>query len=187
MGGIESGCAPDNMVVGSFFRKPLGVFAAALVVGSALLTVGMSAFGGTSGSSYRPPTPLTPAQFRRAGERIGMSVCLQLKPIVNKKPRNLRQVARGMRGITAIFDGLRVKLYRLVPPPSAAASFQRLRRNFDALDGAFRRLDHLAATRQWRRFVLLARSKWFKDIARRFGPIKKVGKLQCIPPGQTVT
>jgi hypothetical protein len=188
MGGIAEGRVPENLVVGSFFRKPLGVFAATLVVGCALLAVGMAAFGGTSGtsSSYHPPTPLTPAQFRKAGERIGMSVCLQLKPIVNKKPRNLREVARGMRGITAIFDGLRMKLYGLVPPASAAASFQRLRKNFDALDGAFRRLDHLAATRQWRRFVLLARSKWFKDIARRFGPIKKVGKLQCGQPG-TIT
>ena len=186
MRGIESGHLPDNVVMGSFLRRPLGVFSAALVVGAALLTVGMTAFGGTSGSSYHSPTPLTREQFRRAGERIGLSVCLQLKPIVNRKPRTLREFTRGVRRITAIFDGLQVKLYGLVPPPSMAASFQRLRNDFDALIGAVHRLDHLAETRQWRRFVLLARSKWFKDIARRFGPIKHVGKLRCGRPSYTI-
>jgi hypothetical protein len=50
--------------------------------GLPLLAVGITAFGGKSGNPYHAPKALTPAQFRRAGERIGRSICLQLKPIV---------------------------------------------------------------------------------------------------------
>ena len=168
--------------MGSFLRKPLGMFVAVLVVGLALLAVGMTAFGGTSGSTagspYHPPKPLTPAQFRRAGDRIGLSLCLRLQPIVNKKPRNLREVRRGIRRIDAIFNRARTELYELVPPRSEAAAFRRLRSNLDDFDLVLHRLDHLAETGQWRRFVLLARSRQFRDIVRRFGPIH-TGKLRC--------
>ena len=178
---------PDNLVMGSFLRRPLGAFVATLVVGSALLAVGMTAFGGTSGgASYHAGRPLTRAQFRRAGERIGRSMCLQLKPIVNKKPRTLREFTRGIRRIDSIFNRLRTKMYGLVPPPSAAASFQRLRSNLNAFDSVLHRLDHMAETRQWRRFVLLARSRWFKHIVERFGPIH-TGKLRCGQPSRTIT
>lgn len=174
--------------MGSFFRRPLGAFATVLAVGFAVIAVGMTAFGGGASGGrgpYHSAKALTPAQFRRAGDRIGLSFCLPLKPIVNRKPRTLREFRRNIRRITAIFDGLRTKLYGLVPPSSEAASFQRLRSNFDAFDHALHRLDHLAETRQWRRFVLLARSRWFRDIARRFGPIKK-GRLRCGRAGHTI-
>jgi hypothetical protein len=174
--------------VGSFFRRPLGAFVATLVVGSAVLAVGMTAFGGTSGapSSYHAAKPLTRAQFRRAGVRIGRSICLQLRPIVNKKPRTLREFTTGIRRIDAIFNRLRTEMYGLVPPPSAAASFQGLRRNLNAFGSVLHRLDHMAQTRQWWRFVLLARSRWFRHIVRRFGPIK-TGKLRCGQASRTIT
>jgi hypothetical protein len=83
-----------------------------------------------------------------------------------------------MKRITAIFDRLTRDLDGLVPPPSAAASTLRLRRNMGVADGAMHRAAHLAETHQWRRFVLLVRSKWFKDIGKRFGPVMK-GDLRC--------
>jgi hypothetical protein len=171
--------------MGSFFRRPLGACIATLAIGFILIAVGMKATGGTSGSLSRAARPLTRAQFRRAGERIGRSICLQLKPIVNKKPRTLREFTRGIRRIDTIFSRLRAEMYGLVPPPSAATSFQRLRSNLDAFDLVLHRLDHMAQTRQWRRFVLLARSRWFKKIVRRFGPVKK-GGLHCGQPSHTL-
>ena len=178
MGGSWTGGTPDNLGMGSFLRKPLGLFAAIVVVGVVLIVAAMTAFGGTSGPPDYSPKPLTPAQFRLAGEHIGRSICLQLKPIVNKKPRSLREVATGMRRISAVFDRLTRGIDGLVPPPSVAAKILRLRRNLALLDGAIHRAAHLAETHQWRRFVLFVRSPWFKRLGRRFGPVQK-GKLRC--------
>lgn len=179
MGGSRTGLAPDNRTVASFFRKPLGVFTAVVVVGLVLILAGMSAFGGTSGpAAGSTPKLLTPAQFRQAGEHIGRSICLQLKPIVNKKPHSLRDVSSGMRRISAVFDRLTRAINRLLPPPSAQAQIQHLRTNLGVADGAIRRAAHLAETHQWRRFVLFVRSPYFKRIGRRFGPVHK-GKLRC--------
>ena len=169
--------------MGSFFRKPLGVFVAILVVGFVCIGLGMTALGGTSGSPDRPPEPLTRAQFQRVGDRLGRSLCLQLKPIVNKKPHSLRQLTSGIRRISAIFDRFRIRLYALIPPPARARAFYRLRNKLDAADNAMDHADHLAETRQWRRFVLYVRSKQFKDIGRRLGPAD--GKLRCGQGGHT--
>jgi hypothetical protein len=179
MRGSSTGRRPDIRFVASFFRKPLVAFTAVVVVGLALIFAAMTAFGGTS-ATRSPATPkiLTPAQFRQAGERIGRSVCLQLKPIVNKKPHSLREVSSGMRRITAVFDRMTREINRLLPPPSAAPFIQRLRSNLDVADGAMRRAAHLAETHQWRRFVLFVRSPYFKNIGKRFGPAHK-GKLRC--------
>jgi hypothetical protein len=168
---------PDNVGMGSFFRNPLGLFATSLAVGFALLAVGMAAFGGTSGSPYHPPKPLTLAQYRRVGARLGRSMCLQLRPIVNKKPRSLRQLRSGIGRITAIFDRFRMRLYAVVPPPSRARSFHRLRNHLDAVVYAFHRADHLAETGQWRGFVLFVRSRSFKDLFKSVGSAK--GPLRC--------
>jgi hypothetical protein len=179
MRGSSTDCTPDMRFVASFFRKPLVAFTAVVVVGFALIFASMTAFGGTS-ATRSPATPkiLTPAQFRQAGERIGRSVCLQLKPILNKKPHSLREVASGMRRISAVFDRLTTAIDRLLPPPAAAPLILRLRKNLGVADGAMRRAAHLAETHQWRRFVLFVRSPYFKNIGKRFGPVHK-GKLRC--------
>jgi hypothetical protein len=178
MGGSGTGHVPDNVVMGSFFRKPLGLFAAIVVVGLVLIVAAMTAFGGTSGHPDYAPKPLTPAQFRQASERIGRSICLQLKPIVNKKPHTLREVASTIGRISTVFDRFTRDFDGLVPPPAAARLILRLRRNLGVLDGAVHRAAHLAETHQWRRLVLFVRSPYFKKIGKRFGPAKK-GKLRC--------
>jgi hypothetical protein len=166
--------------MGSFLRKPLGAFVATLVIGAALLGVGMTAFGGTSGSPYYGPKPLTPAQFRHAGLRFCLAYRPQLLGIANmKKPKNLREVAKDSRKITALTDSMTGFLDRVLPPRSAAASYRRVLFKFHKLDHAIDRLNHLAQTRQWGQLVLLVRSKWWKNIGKLFG---KPTNPKHIPP-----
>ena len=151
------------MAVGSLLRKPLGLFAAVVVVGLILIGVGMTAFGGTPSAAERSATPLTPMQFAHANERICLSVRHQLRSLVaGGKPHNLRQVTTYLRRGTAIVDQLRSQYYRLIPPPAAVPSFRRLLGKLDAEDSTLNRLNHMSETRQWRRFVLLTRTPWFK-------------------------
>lgn len=170
----------DNVVVGSFFRRPLGVFTAVLVVGLVVIAAAMSAFGGTSGGSYQVAGPLSPAQFRRASVRICLSFrSLDKAIIANGKVRNLREATRFFHKFTPRFDHLTADVDGLVPPASAAASFRRLRTNLDAANRALDRLDHLAETHQWRRFVLFARSRSYKNTFKRLGPPTKLRDITC--------
>jgi hypothetical protein len=173
----------DNTVMGSFFRSPLGLFVATLAVGGILLAAGMTAFGGTSGrtagSVPPPPKPLSPAQFNRAGEHICVSLRSQLVWLAHHKPKNLRQVTSYMSRATSIFDRLTADVDGIVPPPAAAASFRHLRANLGVADRALHRLNHLTETHQWRRVVLLVRSRWWKNIGERFGPPTKVKDIHC--------
>jgi hypothetical protein len=181
-----TGRVPDNLGMGSFLRRPLGAFIATLVVGSAILAVGMKAFGGTSGVPYPSAKPLTLKQFNRAGMQMCLSLRPQLEWVIHmKKPRNLREVTRDSRRLSAIADRMTADLHELIPPPSLAARYQRMVRKFDTLDHAIRRLDHLAETRQWRRFVLLVRSRWWKHIGRLFGPPRQVRHIRCGGAGNT--
>jgi hypothetical protein len=167
--------------VGSFLRRPLGLFAAILVVGFIVIAVGMKATGGRSGLP-QADRPLTPAQFSRAGLHICLSIRAQLKALAAEgKPRNLRQVTRFSRKLRSLIDRVTTELNGLIPPPAAAASFRRMRLNIDVFDGAVHRLDHLAQTHQWRRLVLLVRSPWWKNIEKRFGPPTKLGHMHCGP------
>lgn len=185
MGGSPMCRAPDNPIVGSFLRKPLGLFAATLVVGFAVMAVGMEAFGGGSGGAApppRPPVPLTKAQFKRAGVRICLSLRPQLTWVVGlpkHKPRNLREVTSDSRRLTSIVDRLTTDLNGLVPPRSVAARYQHLLRKFDTLDRALHRFNHLAETHQWRQLALLARSRWWKNLGKLFGPPRTSGPIRC--------
>src|SRR6478752_4534739 len=165
--------------MGSFFRRPLGAFVATLVVGSALLAVGLKAYGGTSGVPYPSAKPLTREQFNRAGVQMCLSLRPQLEWVMHmKKPRNLREVTTDSRWLTSITDRMTTDLHGLIPPPSLAVRYHRVLRKFDTLDHAVRRLNHLAETRQWRRFVLLIRSRWWKNIGKLFGPPRKVRHIR---------
>jgi len=164
--------------MGSFFRSPLGVFTAIMVVGLAVIAGGMKAFGGTSTSPYHAPAPLTTAQFKREGAQLGRSLCVQLKPVVNKKPHSLKEFAAGIREVDAAFDRLRAGLARMVPPPSRARHFFRFRNKVDGAVSAMDHANHLAETHQWRSLVLFVRSKSFKKINKQFGGGRK-GKLSC--------
>ena len=170
--------------MGSFFRKPLGLFVAIVVVGLVLIAGGMKALGGTSDGAPHPATPLTPAQFKRASLHFCLSVRAEVKAIIARgKPRNLREATADIRDYTRFMDRMTAELNALVPPPAAAASFGRERRKLDAFDGAMHRLDHLAETRQWRRFVFLVRSKWWKGLVKGFGPSTNPKHMRCSPAG----
>lgn len=152
--------------MGSLLRRPLVLFAAILLVGLAVLAIGMKATGGNPGLPNAKP--LSPRQFRRANQHICLFVRGQLESLVARgKPRNLRQAATYLRRAVSIFDQLRTDYYGLVPPRSDAAAFRRLLRHLDVADRAMHRLNHLSETRQWRSLVLLVRSRWFRNI---FGP-----------------
>jgi hypothetical protein len=179
---------PDNVVVASFLRKPLGLLAATLAVGLAVIGAGMTVFGGTSGSGPNPPppnlpAPVTQAQFKRAAMRICLSARALDKSIITAgKPRNLREAARYFRRFTPRFDQLTRDVDALTPPPSAtaeAAALRRLRGKLHRFDRALDRLDHFAETRQWRMFVLLARSPGFKHLVRQFGSSRKLRDIHC--------
>jgi hypothetical protein len=187
--------ASPNLMMGSFFRNPLGLFTAIVVVGLILIVAGMSAFGGTSsgtpggasggpaGGPYHGATPLSPAQFRRAGVRICLSFRSLDKAIhANGKPHSLRETTRFFRIYTPTFDRLTREVDELIPPPSAvraAATLRRLRSKLDRFDRAMDHLDHFAETGQWRQFVLLARSRSFKDLLKGFGHPKKLRDIHC--------
>lgn len=160
-------------------RKPLGAFFATLVVGAALLGVGMTAFGGTSGN--HGPTPLTQAQFVRLGTRMCVSLRQQLKAVTVARPSNLRQAARPVRRTISMFDGLLTTLYGLLPPPSADAPFRHLLGNLETADHALHRLDHLAETQQPQRAAVLVRSRWWQGVGRR---LRSAAKPKAIPCGR---
>jgi hypothetical protein len=174
------------VVVGSFFRNPLALFATVLVVGVALIVGGMKAFGGASSAPTSAANPLSPGQFARANEHICLSLRQELKSLVaSGKPKSLRQAITYIRRGTTIFDHLRTEYYNLIPPPSDRGQFRRLLTRLNVMDVAMHRLDHLAETHQWARFVFLARSRWFKKVFRHSGPPTKL-KNMCRPVGQTL-
>jgi hypothetical protein len=167
------------MVVLAFLRRPLGLFAAIVVVGLIVIAVGMTAFGGTSGGSSYSVTALSPAQFARAGEHACLSLRRQLKPVVGKERRSLRARAQSIRLITATFDRLTADLYGVVAPASDAASFRRLLASLKAADLGLHRLDHFAGTGQWQSAAVFVRSTEWKDIGKQLGPPAKRVDLRC--------
>ena len=173
---------PDNVVVGSFFRKPLGLSVAIVVVGLIVIAVGMTAFGGTSSTSagsYHAPKPLTPAQFRRAGVRLCLSARSLARAVeANGKVHSLREARGFFRKFTPRFDRLIAEFDGLVPPRSFAAPYRRMLRRLDAVSRDMDQLDHFAETGQWRRFVLFVRSTFRKDI-KRLGPPTKLRDIHC--------
>jgi hypothetical protein len=183
MGETGPARVPEYMVMASFFRSPLGILVAVLVVGLAVIALGMKAFGGTPGDTFGglppPPTPLSRAQFKRAGQRICLSLRPQLRWLANNKPRKLRQLPNYIARDTSIVDRLTAELDRLVPPPSAAASFRHLRRNLGVVDRAMHRLNHLTQTHQWRRGYLLVHSRWWKKMEKRLGPYRPLKDIRC--------
>ena len=179
---------PDNVFVGSFLRKPLGLFAATLVVGFAVIAVGMMALGGTSGSAGPSPTPQLPAAVEKARfQHAAMHICLSSRSLVKGviargKPHSLREATSDFHWMTPRFDSLTREVDALVLPTAAgktAAALERLRRKLDQFDRALDHLDHFAETRQWRRFVLLARSPGFRRLGNQFGSHRKLRNIRC--------
>jgi hypothetical protein len=179
MGGSTPSRLPDNIFVASFFRKPLGLFSAIVVVGLVLIVAAMSAFGGTSKPPDYAPKPLTPAQFRLAGEHMCVSMRPQLRWLATHKPRKLRQLPKYIARATSMIDQLTTQVDRLVPPPSVAPSFDRMRRNIGAAVQAMHRLNHLTQTHQWRLGYLLVHSRWWKKMEKRLGPYRPAKDIRC--------
>jgi hypothetical protein len=187
MGGSPTAREPDKVVVGRFLRKPLGPFAATLAVGVIVIAVGMKAYGASGGAASPPPPRALPAVTKAKFERAAMHICLSSRSLVEGviargKPRSLRAAAAEFHWMTPRFDGLTREVDGLVPPPSAAkaaVSLKRLRSKLDPFDRALDHLDHFAETRQWRRFVLLARSRGFEKLVKDFGSPRKLRNIHC--------
>ncbi|HZT94723.1 MAG TPA: hypothetical protein VE985_09620 [Gaiellaceae bacterium] len=165
--------------MGSFLRRPLGLFAVIVVVGLILIAGGMAAFGGTSSAGSPYPKPLTPGQFDHVGVGICLSMRSQLKWLAAHKPKNLRELQTYIERATAMYDGLRVKVRGIVPPAYAAAGVRRLLTKLDALDRVMRHLNHLAETRQWRSAISFVRSRAFRKLEGRVNPHWKPSDMHC--------
>jgi hypothetical protein len=156
MGGRGPSRLSDNVFMGSFFRRPLGMFLAVMAAGLVVIAVWFAAFGG--GAARTQPPPLSHGQFARQASGACMAFSLQLEAVVDKKPKSLRALTRGVRRLTMLFDRLRASWYRLLPPSSDAPMFRRLVSAFDAEDQAMHQMRHLADTRQWLRLRIVSRS-----------------------------
>ena len=165
--------------MGSFLRRPLGLFAAIVVIGVILIAVGMKALGGTSGASGYSATPLSRQQFARLGEHACLSLRRQLKAVTDKRPGTLTGAARSVRRTASILDRLNMELDGRVPPPSEVAPFRRLLGSIQTADRAMRRLDRLTETGQWQSATLLARSRSWQDTRKRPRPSAKAADIRC--------
>lgn len=162
--------------MGWLLRRPLALFAAVVVIGVAVIAVGMRAFGGTSEYSA---TPLSSEEFAHLSEHACTSLRQQLRAVVDKKPRTSAEAARSVRRYAAILEGLNLGLDGRIPPPSEVAPFRHLLANIQTAERAMHRLDRLAETGQWRGATLLVRSPSWRHIGKRLRPSAKVAHIRC--------
>ena len=148
--------------MGWFLRRPLGLFAAVVVIGVIVIAVGMKELGGTS-AGYAA-TPLSSEQFAQLNEHACISLRRQLKAVTRRKPRTFTGAARSVRRTAAILAGLNMELDGKIPPPSEVARFRQLLRNIQTADRAMQQLDRLTGSRQWGRATVLVRSRSWREM-----------------------
>jgi hypothetical protein len=165
--------------MGWFLRRPLGLFAAIVVIGVALIALGMKAFGGTSSAPLYSATPLSPAQFSHLGQNACVSLQRQLKAATGRGPGNLTDAARSVRTVASTLDRLNLELDARIPPASEVIPFRRLLGNIRAADRALHSLDRLTGSGQWQRATLLVRSRGWQDIGKQLGPSARLGHTRC--------
>jgi len=162
-----------------FLRRPLGLFAAIVVIGVVLIALGMKAFGGTSAAPLYSATPLSPARFAHLGENACVSLQRQLEEATGREPRNLTDAAGSVRRVASILDRLNLELDARVPPASEVVPFRRLLGNIQAADRAVHSLDRLTGSGQWQSATLLVRSRGWQDIGKHFGASARLGHIRC--------
>lgn len=160
--------------------KPLGLFAGTVVVGLAVIFVGLRLTSHSANASPvlatpTAPKPLTQAQFDRAGNAICVRYYRVDAPLSKSRPKTLRAVTRNLRIDIAAFDRETISLRALVPPPNDAGMYRRLMRGVGRGGRDIHALLHDFETGQYRLGVLKARhlspalERHVNHLARKLG------------------
>ena len=156
--------------------KPLGIFVGIVVVGLALIVGGLRFTDHKASANPLPtaPTPLTHAQFVRAGNAI-CARYYRVDAKLSKRPaKTLKMVTRYLRLEVPAVDRELAGLQALVPPRNEAGGYRRLLRGAKQLDDDAKAILHAFETGQYRRGVLIARqtpnlNRWLNPLARKLG------------------
>jgi hypothetical protein len=139
--------------------KPLAVFGGIVVVGLAVIFVGLRLTDHSASADPLPaaPTSLTHAQFVREGN----AVCDRYyrdDPTIFRNPKTVKAFKRDMQIAVPFVDRMAAGLRALVPPPSDAATYRRLLGGLGLQNRAVHAMLHAFETGQIRQGVLIARS-----------------------------
>jgi hypothetical protein len=136
--------------------KPLAVFGGIVVVGLAVMFAGLR-LTNHSASADPLPTPLTHAQFVRAGN----AVCDRYyrdDPTIFRNPKTVKALTKDMRIAVPFVDREAADLRALLPPLGDADTYRRLLGGLGQMDHNARAMLHAFETGQIRQGVLIARS-----------------------------
>lgn len=166
-----------------FLRRPLGLFAAIVVIGVVVIAVSMRTFGGTSGASASAysATPLSSEQFAQLGEHACLSLSRQLRGVIGTKPRTRGEAAGAVRRVASTLAGLNMELDGQIPPAAEVARFRRLLGRIQTAERATHQLGRLTETGQWQRATVLVRSRSWRIAVKRVTPSTKARNTRCGP------
>jgi hypothetical protein len=136
--------------------KPLAIFGGIVAVGLAVIFVGLRLTDHPT-SANPPPTPLTHAQFVRAGNAI-CDRYYRDDPTIFSNPKTVKALTKDMRIAVPYVDREAAGLRALLPPPSDAATYRRLLGGLGQVGHAAHAMLHDFETGQIRQGVLIARS-----------------------------
>lgn len=158
--------------------KPFAIFGGIVVVGLALIVGGLRLTNHSASATPPPatstaPTPLTHAQFVRAGNAI----CARYyrdDPTLFKHPKTLKMVTKDLRISVPVMEREVAGLRALVPPASDAGTYRRLLAGAGQGVRDARAVLHAFETAQYRRGVLIARhtnhlDKRLNSLSRKLG------------------
>jgi hypothetical protein len=137
--------------------KALAIFAGVVVVGLGAIALGLQATGGSAPSAATPPVRLTHAQFVRAANGVCRRFARKGNAIFKKKPKTLKQLARGLRIAFPLLQREEASLRAVTPPAADFATDTRLLREFSVAVHDFHAMLHGVKTRQILRVVVFAR------------------------------
>lgn len=146
------------------------------MVGLALIAVGlrMTDRPASANPLLTARTPLSQAQFVRAGNAVCARYYRQIMPILESHPKTVRALTRYVRNSIPPMEREAAGLRALIPPRRDAATFQRLLRVTGQELRETHAVLHAFETGQVRRGVLLARhaghlDKPYNALARKIG------------------
>lgn len=158
--------------------KPFAIFGGIVVVGLVLIVGGLRLTNHLASATpppptSTPPTPLTHAQFVRAGNAI-CARYYRADPTLFKHPKTLKMVTRDLRISIPFMEREIAGLRALVPPPRDAGTYRRLLTGVGQLDRDAHAVLHAFETAQYRRGVLIARhtnhlDKHLNSLSRNVG------------------
>jgi hypothetical protein len=160
--------------------RPLAVFGVIVVVGLAVIAVGLRLTDHPASATPPPaapsPTPLSHAQFVRAANRVCQRELRdsKAKGLRHPKIKNLRTLTRDFRLAVPLFDTEAAGVRVLIPPRSEAARFRRLVTTLGVAQQNAHGILHALQTRQIRRAFLLSRrqdvlDKHLNALSRKLG------------------